>query len=536
MQASDQGREATGLAGAEPAGPLGGQRPEGAWGHHFHPGHLVMVDIPGTSLDAESAEFLRRHHVRAICLFRRNLGTEDEIRKLTADLREVRGPHSLIGIDQEGGSTIRATFLPQAPAAMALGAIGDEALCEEVGATVARGLRSLGINWNFAPVLDVNNNPRNPVIAERSFSEDPDEVARLAAAWMRGSLREGVACCVKHFPGHGDTATDSHHALPVVDKSVAELEALELRPFRALAHAKGDTPAAPSVMTAHIVYPQIDPEHPATLSRPVLTGLLRENIGYDGVVITDALMMKAVHEKYGHALGAVMALQAGADMPLAQGSLAEQAATVKAIEAALQEGHLLPADVKRSEARLVALATAYPVSPRAYDAAQRAADDAAMRAAWARGLTAFDGAGRAAKPPAPGTPLRVVTQDSVDCDGVSEAGLPAARVAEMFAGFADVQLVRVPDLRMIDAATFAQDGRYNILVSNHRTRFGDTATAARPDLHVALWNPFQLFDIAAPSLVTWGYCDGALDAVRAWLEGRAQATATSPVNLSPRAA
>jgi beta-N-acetylhexosaminidase len=498
----------------------------------FHPGHLVMVDIPGTSLDAATAEFLRRHHVRAICLFRRNLGTEDEIRRLTADLREVMGPHSLIGIDQEGGSTVRATFLPQAPAAMALGAIGDEALCEEVGATVARGLRSLGINWNFAPVLDVNNNPANPVIAERSFSEDPAEVARLAAAWMRGSLREGVACCVKHFPGHGDTATDSHHALPVVDKSIPELEALELKPFRALAHAHGRTPAAPSVMTAHIVYPQIDPEHPATLSRPVLTGLLRQNIGYDGVVITDALMMKAVHDKYGHALAAVMALQAGADMPLAQGTLDEQAATVQAIEQALVQGHLLPADVKRSEARLVALAQAYPVSPKPYDAAQRAADDAAMRAAWARGLTAF---GRAA-PPALDAPIRVVTQDSVECDGVSEAGLPAVRVRDRFSAVADVQFIRMPDLREISAATFPRDGRVNVLVSNHRTRFGASAAAARPDLHLALWNPFQLFDIAAPAVVTWGYADGALAAVQAWLEGRAQATGRSPVNLSPRAA
>jgi beta-N-acetylhexosaminidase len=118
---------------------------------------------------------------------------------------------------------------------------------------------------------------------------------------------------------------------------------------------------------------------------------------------------------------------------------------------------------------------------------------------------------------------------------VSEAGLPASRVAEMFAGFADVQLVRVPDLRQVEAATFPQDGRYNILVSNHRTRFGAAATGARPDLHVALWNPYQLFDIVAPSLVTWGYCDGAIEAVRAWLEGRAQATARSPVKLSPRA-
>ena len=495
-----------------------------------------MVDIPGTSLDATTAEFLRRHHVRAICLFRRNLGTEAEVRRLTADLREVMGPHALIGIDQEGGSVVRATFLPQAPAAMALGAVGDEALCEDVGAAVARGLRSLGINWNFAPVLDVNNNPANPVIAERSFGEDPDAVARLAGAWMRGSLREGVACCVKHFPGHGDTSVDSHHALPTVDKSIAELEALELRPFRALAHASGATPAAPAVMTAHIVYPQIDPDHPATLSRPVLTGLLREAIGYDGVVITDALFMKAIHDKYGHALGAVMALQAGADMPLAQGSLEEQAATVQAIEAALHQGHLLPADMKRAEARLVKLAEAYPVSPRDYDAARRAADDAAMRAAWARGLTAFDCAGVRAHAPARGAALRVVTQGSVDCDGVSEAGLPAERVEALFASFGDVEFVRVDDLRAIDASTFPDDARVNILVSNHRTRFGDGAALARPDLHIALWNPFQLFDIVAPSLVSWGYADGALDAVQAWLEGRAAATGKSPVKLSPRAA
>jgi len=165
----------------------------------FHPGHLVMVDIPGISLDATTAEFIRRHHVRAVCLFRRNLGTAAEVRRLTTDLRELMGPHALIGIDQEGGSVVRATFLPQAPAAMALGAVGDESLCEEVGAAVARGLRSLGINWNFAPVLDVNNNPANPVIAERSFGEDPDAVraprrrvdARLAGRGRR-LLREAL--------------------------------------------------------------------------------------------------------------------------------------------------------------------------------------------------------------------------------------------------------------------------------------------------------------------------------------------------------
>jgi len=490
----------------------------------MRPGQLVMVDIPGKSLDAETADFLREHQIRAVCLFRKNLGSESDIRQLTADLRAVMGAGALIGIDQEGGSVIRATSLPQAPAAMALGAIGDEALAEQVGAAVARGLRSLGINWNFAPVLDVNNNPANPVIGERSFGEDPALVTRLARAWMRGSLREGVACCVKHFPGHGDTHVDSHHALPTVDKSLAELEALELLPFRAL--AGGEQPA-PAMMTAHIVYPQIDPEYPATLSHAMLTGLLRDRIGYQGVIITDALMMKAVYDRYGYAKAAVLALQAGADMPLAQGSKAEQAAVLAAIADALAAGELALPLLLRARARLDALAAAYPAVTTDYAAAQRASDDALMHAVWAQALTAL----RGARPPARSQPLRVVTQASVISDGVTEAGLPAAAVAALFEGFSDVQFVHLPDLRALQAGDVPQDGRFNVLVSNLRRRYGPAAADVRLDLHLALWNPFQVLDLPAPALISWGYADGALAAVRAWLRGELSATATSPVGL-----
>jgi len=144
----------------------------------FDPGRLVMVDIPGTRLDAETAAFLREQKIRSVCLFRKNIGSESEVRALMADLIEVLGPEALIGIDQEGGAVVRVTFLPQPPSAMALGASGDADRAEAVGAAVARGLKSLGINWNFAPVLDVNNNPSNPVIGERSFSNDPVEVSR----------------------------------------------------------------------------------------------------------------------------------------------------------------------------------------------------------------------------------------------------------------------------------------------------------------------------------------------------------------------
>lgn len=484
-------------------------------------GRVVMVDIEGRQLDADTAAFLHEHRIRAVCLFRKNLGTEAEIRQLTADLRTTLGDGALIAIDQEGGSTVRALCLPQAPGAMALGAAGDEALAERVGAAVARGLRYLGLNWNFAPVLDVNNNPANPVIAERSFGADPFAVARLAGAWMRGAVAQGVACCGKHFPGHGDTHTDSHHGLPVVDKPLAALEAVELVPFRALA------PHAPAIMTAHILYPQIDPEHPATLSRSVLTGLLRERIGYDGVVITDALLMKAVHERYGHGRAAVLALQAGADMPLAQGPRSEQLAALQAIQRAQADGALAPGVVARAAARLDALAARFPAPPVAESYAQRADDDALMHAGWARGLTAIG----SPQAPALSQPLRVVTQSRVDTDGVSEAGLPATAVRALFEGFADVEFVECANLAAADPALIQAPGRTVVLASNHRPRFSRPGTL-KPDLHLVLWNPFQTLDVPAPTVISWGYAAGALAALRQWLLGRAGAPGVAPVALS----
>ena len=168
-------------------------------------GQLIMIRMPGTELSGEMANFLRVHHIRAVCLFRQNMLNAQQLSKFTADLRAVMGPEALIGIDQEGGAVVRATWVPQPPAAMSLGASNDAVLSRKVGAAVARAVKSLGFNWNFAPVLDLNNNVDNPVISERSFGSDPKKATALAMAWMEGSLSEGVACCVKHFPG------DAHH-------------------------------------------------------------------------------------------------------------------------------------------------------------------------------------------------------------------------------------------------------------------------------------------------------------------------------------
>jgi beta-N-acetylhexosaminidase len=488
----------------------------------FHPGQLVMVGIRGKTLDDAQAAFLRRHHVRAVVLFRDNLATEEDVRALTAALREAMGPKALIGIDQEGGAVVRATFLPQPPAAMALGAAGDASLAQDVGAAVARGIRSLGFNWNFAPVLDVNNNPENPVIAERSFSANPHDVARLGAAWMRGALSERVACCVKHFPGHGDTHVDSHLDLPVVDKPRESLDKMELAPFFALRDE------APAMMTAHIVYPKIDPRHPATLSRAILGGVLRDEWRYDGVVITDSLAMKAIHDRYGHDRAAVLALQAGADMVMALGTADEQAAAVDAIQAGLDRGELDRRSLLRARARLDALAERFPVDPGNYSSEARRVDDELMRRAWARSLTAFGGA----KPPPLDQPLRIITQRCVPGDGVAEPGLSGDRIAMLFEGFEAVDIVQVDELCALDWPTVAGDGRTTVLASNARSRYGEHARAWRPDLHLVLWNPFQALDVAAPTIVTWGYANGALDALQAWLEGRGDAPGRAPVPIA----
>ncbi|WP_457426423.1 beta-N-acetylhexosaminidase [Roseateles sp. P5_E7] len=486
----------------------------------FDPGRLVMVDIPGQSLDAETAAFLREQKIRSVCLFRKNIGSEDEVKALMRDLIETLGPEALIGIDQEGGAVVRVTFLPQPPSAMALGASGDADRAEAVGAAVARGLKSLGINWNFAPVLDVNNNPSNPVIGERSFSNDPVEVSRLAAAWMRGSLKEGVACCVKHFPGHGDTHVDSHHALPTVDKSRAELNALELAPFKALASQ------APAMMTAHIVYPQIDPDRPATLSPQLLKGILRDDWGYDGVVITDALMMKAVAERFGYAKSAVMAIAAGADMVLAQGSLEEQLVAINALRDAFASGRLTPAQGETANRRLDTLAAAYPARA-VDDAAARAADHTLMAEAWAAGLTAL----RGAKPPALNAPIRVIVQGDVPTDMVSEAGPTGRQAVALFDGFTDAQVLMVDDIALLDWTRVPKDGRVNILVSTRRARYGLAASEWRPDLHLSLWNPYQALDVAGPTVLSWGFSAGALAGLKSWLEGRTQATGRAPQGL-----
>ena len=224
-------------------------------------------------------------------------------------------------------------------------------LAERYGRCTGREARAVGLNWVLGPVCDVNNNPANPVINVRAWGEDPATAGSLACAFLRGAQAEGVLCCAKHFPGHGDTATDSHLDLPLLEHSRERLEAIELPPFRE-AIASG----VASVMTAHLLLPSLDAERPATLSKAVLTDLLRRDLGFDGLVVTDALVMEAIAGRYGAGEAAVLALQAGADLVLMP---ADAEAAIEAIVAAVQSGRLseerLQASLERRRRALNAL-------------------------------------------------------------------------------------------------------------------------------------------------------------------------------------
>ncbi|MER3554715.1 MAG: beta-N-acetylhexosaminidase, partial [Meiothermus sp.] len=346
------------------------------------------VDIPAPELDDATRAHLAKYRFGSVCLFRKNIRDRHQLARLVAELRETLGPECLISIDQEGGAVQRTTDLPEAPSAMALGATDDPALAQAVGGAVGRSLIALGINWNFAPVLDVNTNPRNPVIGDRSFGSDPAKVAALGLAWARGLEAEGVMACVKHFPGHGDTHLDSHLDLPSVSKPRALLERLELYPFKKAVEA-----GISSIMSAHIVYPELDPDYPATLSSRILGELLRQEWGYDGLVVTDSMDMKAITQFSPDAGGAaVRAFAAGADLVLALGSRETQQAQAEALAKAIAEGTIPRARLEQSLERLARAARSFPGTPRPYSAQAESADRALMKEAARRSLTWVYGA------------------------------------------------------------------------------------------------------------------------------------------------
>lgn len=304
----------------------------------------------------------------AVGLFGRNIASPEQLAALTAQLRAERDD-VLVAIDEEGGDVTRLEVRAGSsyPGNHALGAVDDVELTREVASALGHRLAACGVNLNWAPSADVNSNPDNPVIGVRSFGADTDLVARHTAAYVTGLQSAGVAACTKHFPGHGDTAVDSHHALPRIDADLSVIEARELAPFRA-AIAAGTR----AVMSAHILVPALDPDRPATLSRRILTGLLREELGYDGLIVTDGMEMQAIAGTYGIERGSVLAIAAGADAICVGGGLADDETVRRlrdALVTAVRTGELPEerladaAERVRALARWTAAASAAPPPP-----------------------------------------------------------------------------------------------------------------------------------------------------------------------------
>ncbi|MDQ0583375.1 glycoside hydrolase family 3 protein [Streptomyces rishiriensis] len=290
---------------------------------------VLQPGFPGTT----APDWLLRRlgeGLASVGLFGRNIASPEQLAALTAQLRAERDD-VLVAIDEEGGDVTRLEVRTGSsfPGNHALGAVDDVSLTLEVAAELGRRLAECGVNLNWAPSADVNSNPANPVIGVRSFGADPALVARHTAAYVTGLQSAGVAACTKHFPGHGDTAVDSHHALPRIDADPTVLTERELTPFRA-AIAAGTR----AVMSAHILVPALDPARPATLSPRVLTTLLREELGYDGLIVTDGMEMQAVAATYGIERGSVLAVAAGADAICVGGGLADDE-TVRRLRDAL---------------------------------------------------------------------------------------------------------------------------------------------------------------------------------------------------------
>ncbi|MFJ8647132.1 glycoside hydrolase family 3 protein [Streptomyces sp. NPDC093546] len=497
-----------------------------------------------------AAELVGRYHVGGVIYFTWAHNTRDphQIADLSngiqrAGLAQPTPVPLLISTDQEHGIVARigepATLVP---GAMALGAGGSRSDARRAARVAARELAAMGIRQNYAPVADVNVNPANPVIGVRSFGADPQAVAELVAAQVKGYQRAGVAATSKHFPGHGDTETDSHYGLPRIGHTREQWEKLDAPPFRAAIAAGID-----SIMTAHIVVPALDPaEDPATLSRPILTGILRERLGYDGVVVTDSLGMEGVRTKYGDARVPVLALQAGCDQLLNPPHLPT---AWNAVLKAVQSGEISEARIEESILRILRLKAKLGLFREPYvthEGVDRTVGSALHLATADRiaertttlllnedGLLPLD---RRERPH-----LLVVGADPASPSGTT--GPPtvtlAAALTELGFTAAALSTGTAPSTAKIDeavAATAGKDavvvGTYNVsATSTQRTLVSRLAATGVPVITVALRNPYDIARLSGQraTLAAYSWTDVELRAAARVIAGRARPGGRLPV-------
>jgi beta-N-acetylhexosaminidase len=315
-------------------------------------GNVIVCGFPGTEAPPEIHAWLREEAVAGLILFKRNIDHLHQASELVTSCVEGTDPAKpiLVCVDQEGGRVARfGEPILQLPAMRTLAAAADATLTREAASVLARQLRAIGVNLDFAPVLDVDTNPDNPIIGDRAFGRTPGAVIEHALAFADGLHTGGVLSCGKHFPGHGDTDLDSHLDLPTLRHDRGRLEAVEFQPFRAAAGR------IPSLMTAHVVFEAVDPEVPATMSRAVIAELLRKEIGFEGAVFSDDLEMKAITDRYSIEEAGVLAIEAGCDLLLVCSNLDAAARLRETLAAEADRSELFRARLTEAQARANAL-------------------------------------------------------------------------------------------------------------------------------------------------------------------------------------
>ncbi|MBB6446155.1 beta-N-acetylhexosaminidase [Bacillus benzoevorans] len=321
-------------------------------------GQMLFAGISGTEMSDSTNRLINSYHVGGLIFYKNNIASTSQIVTLQNEIRAANAGGRLpllLGVDQEGGRISRLpNEVTNLPTSLAIGNVNNPAYAFEIGTLLGKEVKAFGFNLDFAPVLDVNSNPNNPVIGDRSFGKHPEMVSTLGVETMKGIESENVIPVVKHFPGHGDTSVDSHLELPTVNKSLAELEELELIPFAAAVENGADV-----VMAAHILLPKIDPTYPSSMSKVILTDMLREQLGFNGVIITDDMTMGAIADNYSIAQAAVQSVKAGSDIILvAHGENNIQAAAA-AIKAAIENGEMKEERIDESVARIIRLKQKY---------------------------------------------------------------------------------------------------------------------------------------------------------------------------------
>jgi len=351
-------------------------------------GQLLIGSLAGPTISAELRSLAREFQLGGVILFSRNIEAPEQVAELSHDVQELAADLPLwVSVDQEGGrvARLKAPFTKWPPMAV-LGRSGDTSLATRFAAALAAELRAVGITLDYAPVLDIHTNPNNPIIGDRALAEDAEAVGRLGAAVVRGLQENGVAACGKHFPGHGDTSVDSHLELPLIEHPPDRIRRVECVPFRDAIAA-----GVAFIMTAHILVPSLDEERPATLSPRIVQAILREELGYTGVILSDDLEMKAIATTYDVPDAAVQAIAAGCDgVLICSGNVNIQAATLEALVHAVESGRIpykrlegAMVRLRRAKERFLTQPVAVPARAQALrqvlgcDAHQRVADEMA---------------------------------------------------------------------------------------------------------------------------------------------------------------